>query len=205
VLLAELVNIAGEPHPAFAEHDQVVADAFQLRYGMGGVQHGSACLSAGLEHGTQEVSPGQRIKVGHRLIEQEQLRPLGQHQGKSPWARSPPDRALIRARGRMASRWIRSDASTVSKLPFMQRPISRTSATRSRGHSGASCATNPMRPSRRAGAPPAASTVPVMAGSKPAAMLIRVVLPEPFGPTSATTLPAGTSRLQSRRPQMPRP
>ena len=83
VLLAQLVNIAGEPHRAFAEHDQVVADAFQLRHGMGGVQHGSACLGAGLEHGAQEFSPGQRIKVGHRLIEQEQLRLLGQHQGES--------------------------------------------------------------------------------------------------------------------------
>ena len=36
-------------------------------------------------------------------------------------------------------------------------------------------------------------------------MLIRVVLPEPFGPTSAATRPDGTSRLQSRRPQILRP
>ena len=92
---------------------------------------------------------------------------------RATWARSPPDRALIRARGRMASRRIRSDAMTVSNPPFMHRPISRTSATRSRGHSGASCATNPIRPSRCAGAPPAVSTVPVLAGSRPAAMLIR--------------------------------
>jgi len=36
-------------------------------------------------------------------------------------------------------------------------------------------------------------------------MLIKVVFPEPFGPTSATTRPAGTSTLQSRRPQILRP
>ena len=36
-------------------------------------------------------------------------------------------------------------------------------------------------------------------------MLIRVVLPEPFGPTRATTRPAGTSRSQSRRPHSLRP
>ena len=83
MLLAQLVDIAGDTHTACAQHNQVVADALELRHGMRGVQHGSAGLGTGLKHGAQEFSAGQRIKVRHRLIQQEQLRPLGQDQGES--------------------------------------------------------------------------------------------------------------------------
>ena len=62
-----------------------------------------------------------------------------------------------------------------------------------------------MRSSRSAGVPPATSTVPALAGSRPAAMFISVVFPEPFGPTSATSRPVGTVTVHSRKPHRLRP
>src|SRR5580700_9543282 len=147
--------------------------------------------ASNIEPRNSRRASGSRLAIGSSSKNSSGL--LASTRVRATWARSPPDRALIRARGRMPSRPIRSAATTASNPRFMQRPMSRTSATRSRGHSGASWATNPIRSSRWAGAPPAASTIPSVTGSRPAAMLISVVLPEPFGPTRATTRPAGTS------------
>jgi len=57
-------------------------------------------------------------------------------------------------------------------------------------YSGVSCATNAM-PSSAAGdpgvRPPSTVTVPAVGAAKPTARFSSVVLPAPFGPTSAAT------------------
>ena len=73
------------------------------------------------------------------------------------------------------------------------------------GYTGASCATNAM-PSSAAGDPagwsPSTVTVPAVGTARPTHMFIRVVLPAPFGPTSAVRCPAGTASVHSRSAQV---
>ena len=67
--------------------------------------------------------------------------------------------------------------------------------------SGASWATNAM-PSSAAGdpgrVPPSTLTVPAVGVARPTARFSRVVLPAPFGPTSAATWPSGMASVHSR-------
>src|ERR1700722_4992724 len=74
-------------------------------------------------------------------------------------------------------------------------------------YSGVSCATN-ATPSSAAGdparRPPSTVTSPADGTDRPTARFSSVLLPAPFGPTSATTRPAGTSSVHSRSAQVPR-
>src|SRR3984885_8264885 len=61
-----------------------------------------------------------------------------------------------------------------------------------------------------AGTPPSTVTAPAVGSARPAARFSSVVLPAPFGPTSAATCPAGIATVHSRRAQvrpyrLPRP
>src|SRR5215472_6973408 len=75
-------------------------------------------------------------------------------------------------------------------------------------YSGVSCATNAIAssatavPARR---PPSTVTAPADGIDRPTDTLSSVVLPAPFGPTSAATRPAGISRVHSRSAQVRRP
>ena len=73
-------------------------------------------------------------------------------------------------------------------------------------YSGVSWATNAM-PSSAAGdparRPPSTVTAPADGAVRPTARFSSVLLPAPFGPTSAVTRPAGISSVHSRRAQVP--
>src|SRR3984885_6737059 len=76
------------------------------------------------------------------------------------------------------------------------------SATGRFRYSGASWATKAIPSSASgepAGMPPSTVTPPSVGLVRPTAMVSRVVLPAPFGPTRATIWPPGMSRVQSRR------
>jgi hypothetical protein len=49
---------------------------------------------------------------------------------------------------------------------------------------------------------PSSSTVPPEGSSKPVSMPTVVDLPDPFGPSSPSTVPRGTRKLTSRTPVM---
>src|SRR5580700_11594285 len=72
-------------------------------------------------------------------------------------------------------------------------------------YNGVSWATNAI-PSSAAGdparRPPSTVTVPAEGAVRPTARLSSVVLPAPFGPTSAVTRPAGISSVHSRSAQV---
>ena len=72
-------------------------------------------------------------------------------------------------------------------------------------YTGASWATNAM-PSSAAGDaacwPPSTVAVPAVGTVRPTDRFIRVVLPAPFGPTSAARCPAGIASVHSRSAQV---
>ena len=73
-------------------------------------------------------------------------------------------------------------------------------------YSGVSWATNAMPSSAAgdpAGLPPSTVTTPALGAARPTARFSSVVLPAPFGPTSAATCPAGIASVQSRSAQVP--
>ena len=68
-------------------------------------------------------------------------------------------------------------------------------------YSGASWATKAMwssAPGEPGGSPPSTVSVPAVGLVRPTAMVSRVVLPAPFGPTRATMWPPGMVSVQSR-------
>jgi hypothetical protein len=72
-------------------------------------------------------------------------------------------------------------------------------------YSGVFWATNAMPSSAAAdpaGLPPSTVRLPAVGAARPTARFSKVVLPAPFGPTSAATCPAGIARLHSRRAQV---
>jgi hypothetical protein len=69
-----------------------------------------------------------------------------------------------------------------------------------RGYSGISWARNPIparNPGSCRGAPPRTEAVPPVGLTSPASSRSSVVLPAPFGPTSAHTRPSGTATEHS--------
>src|SRR5690349_14595344 len=80
-------------------------------------------------------------------------------------------------------------------------------------YSGVSWAPNAIpstAPGVPAGRPPSTVTLPADGSARPTARFSSVVLPAPFGPTSAVTCPAGTFTVHSRSAQvlryrLPRP
>jgi hypothetical protein len=75
------------------------------------------------------------------------------------------------------------------------------SATDRFAYSGASWATNAM-PSSASGdpgrVPPRTVTAPAVGAVRPTARFSKVLLPAPFGPTSAATWPSGMASVHSR-------
>ena len=82
VLGEEGLDVTGECDPAVVEHDQVVADALQLVHDVGGEQDGHPAFGDRAHEDLQELMSGQRVEAGHRLVEDEQVRPLRQGQGQ---------------------------------------------------------------------------------------------------------------------------
>src|SRR6266566_488485 len=78
----QFADLAREPHVRGGQHDQVVADTFQIGDQVRGQHHGHAVFGHGAGQVPQEVSARQGVEAGHRLIEDQQLRPLGDGQGQ---------------------------------------------------------------------------------------------------------------------------
>jgi hypothetical protein len=76
------VDVAAELNPGRGELADVVADPLQVGDQVRGQHHGHAVRGDRLGQGGQEVPPGQRVKRGDWLIQQQQPWPLGQGQGE---------------------------------------------------------------------------------------------------------------------------
>ena len=78
----------------------MVADALEVGDDVRREDHGQAGLADGLHERVEELAPGQRVERGHRLVEQQQLRALGQRDGQRDLralaAREPADRVIER-------------------------------------------------------------------------------------------------------------
>ena len=82
VLGEQIIDAAREPHPRGVQHDQVVADPFQVGQQVRGEQHRGAGIGDAAHQGLQELSPRERIQPGDRLVKQQQPRPLRQGEGE---------------------------------------------------------------------------------------------------------------------------
>ena len=78
----QLVDLAGDPHAGVDEHDQVVADPLEVGDQVRGQHDADLVLGDGLHQVLQELAPRQRVEAGDRLVEDQQLGPLGDGQGE---------------------------------------------------------------------------------------------------------------------------
>ena len=69
-------------HARVDQHDQVVADPFQVGDQVRGEHDAELVLGDGLHQALQELAPGQRVEAGDRLVEDQQLGALGDAQGE---------------------------------------------------------------------------------------------------------------------------
>ena len=90
----EGVDLPRQPHSRGDEHHQVVAGPLEVRQEMGGEHDAQSLVGDDLHQGLEELAPGERVQTGHRLVEDQQLRALGDRQGEGelgPLAsRQPP-------------------------------------------------------------------------------------------------------------------
>ena len=93
------LDVALHPHLRVDEHDDVVADPLQVGDHVRGEQHADLVVGDGLHQCLQELASGQRVEAGDRLVEDEQLRPLGETQGQGelrPLTAGEPAGLLLR-------------------------------------------------------------------------------------------------------------
>jgi hypothetical protein len=82
VPIQQLLGGAEHLHTGGRQHDQVVADSLQVGQQVRGQHHGHALLGDRAHQRLEELAPGQRVEVGQRLVQKEQLGSLGQGQGQ---------------------------------------------------------------------------------------------------------------------------
>ena len=78
----QLVDVAGDLHARGDQDDEVVADPLQVGDQVRGQDDAELVLGDGLHQVLEELAPGQRVEAGDRLVEDEQLGPLGDGQGQ---------------------------------------------------------------------------------------------------------------------------
>ena len=78
----QCADLPGDPDPGRDKNYQVVAYPFQVGDQVRGQHDAGAVLGDRLHQALQELPPGQRVQAGERLVEDEQLGPLGQCQGE---------------------------------------------------------------------------------------------------------------------------
>ena len=78
----QVVDLTGHLEPRIDEHDQVVAHPLQVGDEMRGEHDAHLPFGHELHQPLQELPAGQRVEAGHRLVEDEQLGPLGHRQGE---------------------------------------------------------------------------------------------------------------------------
>ena len=81
-MASSVVDVAGDLHARVDQHDQVVADPFQVGDQVRGEHDAELVLGDGLHQVLQELAPGERVEAGDRLVEDQQLGPLGDAEGQ---------------------------------------------------------------------------------------------------------------------------
>ena len=76
------LGLPRHPHPRGGEHDEVVAHPLDVGDQMRGEHDADPVLGDGLHQALQEFPPGERVQAGDRLVEQQQLGPLGDREGQ---------------------------------------------------------------------------------------------------------------------------
>src|ERR1017187_4772665 len=195
-------DLAGYLHPRGDEHDQVVADPLQVAYQVRGHHDADLVPGGELRQALQELAPSERVEAGDRLVQDQQLRLLGDGQGQGEL-------------GALAAGHLPGPLAGIQAQPLD--PVAGQGSVPARVEMGAelevigdgepgvggrvlrdeadlaSCA-GPL-----ADLPPRTSIVPDVGTSMPTARFSRVVFPAPFGPTSPTMCPAGMLSVQSVR------
>ena len=92
----------------------MVADSFEVGHDVGGEQHADLLLGHSLHQHLQELPSGQRVQARDRLVEDQQLGPLGQPQRQRELGRWPPDSWPAFWRGSSPRRSIRRRAAAAS-------------------------------------------------------------------------------------------
>jgi hypothetical protein len=78
----QVLDVAGDADPGGDEHDQVVADAFQVGDQVRGQDHAAAVFGDEFHQALQELPPGQGVEAGHGFIQDEQIRSFRDGQGQ---------------------------------------------------------------------------------------------------------------------------
>ena len=78
----ELLDVAGHPDLGVDQDDEVVADPFEVGDHVRGEQDADLVLGDRLHQDLQELAPGERVQARDRLVEDQQLGPLGQREGQ---------------------------------------------------------------------------------------------------------------------------
>ena len=152
------------PDPGVDQHDQVVADPLEVGDQVRGQHDAELVLGDGLHQVLQELAPGQRVEARDRLVEDQQLGPLGEAEGQRELG------AL--AAGELAGLLARVEAEPLDPargqrvVPARVEPGARAAGGRRRvspAYVGVSWATKPTLAScagPAAGRPPSTSIVP---------------------------------------------
>ena len=209
VLRQQRVDVTAELDPGPCQQDEVVAHPLQVGDQVRGQQDGEA--ARGVRHARgqrgEEVSPCQRVERRDRLVEQQHPRQLGQRQRQrhlGALAAGQRAHALVKRnaqlrqpgpyqRGVPARVHVRPDADVIlGGEPRVQRNLLGEKPD--------------LGQERRIlrGAPPRTEAVPPVGLASPASSRSSVVLPAPFGPTSADTRPSGTVTVHSVSALTPR-
>ena len=184
----------------------MVADALEVGDDVRREDHGHAGLRDDLHHRLQELAPRERVERGDRLVEQQQLGPLRERERErdlrllaaGELADLLPEREPELLDARVRERVVPGRVELAAERQrlgdreaLVERMVLRDEAD-ARQHRPA--------PPRVAG-DRTRRISPADGLLSPTASCRSVVLPAPFGPTSAVTEPAGTSSVQSRSAQ----
>ena len=82
VRLEQVGDLAGDLDVRGDEHDEVVADPFEIGDEVRRQQHADAVLGDDLHQALQELTPGERIEGGDGFVEDEQFGALGDRHGE---------------------------------------------------------------------------------------------------------------------------
>ena len=195
------VDLARHLHPGGGQHHQVVAHPLEVADQMRGQHHADLVVGHHLHEVAQELTPGQGVEAGHRLVEHQQLGPLGdgQREGQlGPLAARQRAGALVRVEVEVLD--AAAEPGRRPRSGSGATPSRRWSATAQPGVGGRVLGHETdlaeLR-GRRPGVGPGPRWCRHVGASSPTARCSSVVLPAPLGPTSPTTWPDGMARVQS--------
>ena len=124
----QLLDVALDPHLGVDQHDEVVADPFQVGDHVRGQQDAELVLGDRLHQHLQELAAGERVEARDRLVEDQQLGPLGQAQGERELRALPAGQLAGTLGGSRPSRSTRDRAIASSQRGFRAAPSRRWSA-----------------------------------------------------------------------------